>query len=380
MKYVQINTFPNKSTGTIMMQKHRELLAQGEESYVFWGRGRNPENKWEYKFGSRAGVYLDGALTRLFGRAGFYSRKATKELLEKLDDINPDVVHLHNLHGYYLNIEMLFKWLVNHSCEVRWTLHDCWALTGHCIYFTYIGCEQWKNRCSEDKTCPQIATYPKTISRRSCLRNYEDKKRIFTSVSKERMTIITPSHWLENLVKKSFLNDYLVEVHRNAIDAKIFQPTPSNFRKEYGIGNRFMILGVASPWTERKGLLYFIQLAESLNPEKYSIVLVGLSKKQIRKTCKKIIGITHTENALELAKIYSAADLLIQPSIEETFGMTVAEAQACGTSVLVVKDSACEEIAEDRNKFVIEDLSSLKEMVIDLSEKVPNLGKTIQSR
>ncbi len=208
MRYVQINSFYNGSTGTIMRGLHKELLEQGHDSYVFWGRRHETVSDHERRCASKAGVCLHGALTRLTGRAGFYSRRDTARLLEELDRIDPDVVHLHNVHGYYVNVEMLFEWLAAHRCQVRWTLHDCWAFTGHCAYFTYVKCAQWQSRCAYEKPCCQLSTYPKTISKRSCIRNFDDKKRLFGLVPAERMELITPSKWLADLVGESFLSKY----------------------------------------------------------------------------------------------------------------------------------------------------------------------------
>lgn len=341
--YAHINTVPNGSTGGIMMKEHCELLEAGEESYAFWGRGRAGECDHELRFATDAEVKLDALQTRLDGKAGFHSKAATKRLLERLDEIKPDVVHLHNLHGYYVNVEMLFEWLAARECCVEWTLHDCWAFTGHCAHFTYVKCAQWKDRCAYSKTCPQIDTYPKTISKASVSWNYEQKKRLFSLVPAKRMKLIAPSQWLANLVGESFLSRYTVEVRHNTIDTSVFKPTPSDFRQRYGIGERFMILGVASPWTERKGLGDFARLADELDGDKYAIVLVGLSEKQIRQMPEGIIGVARTDSREELAGIYSSADIYATPSIEETFGMTVAEANACGTFVVVIEGTACME-------------------------------------
>lgn len=346
--YAHVNTVPNGSTGGIMMREHRELLAAGNDSYVFWGRGRDAENDHECKFASNVGVKIDVLQTRLDGRAGFHSGIATRRLLAHLDRINPDVVHLHNLHGYYLNIAMLFDWLAHHDCKVEWTLHDCWVFTGHCAYFTYVRCSQWQSHCARIEPCPQLNAYPKTVCKSSCSKNFEDKRRLFTRISTERMTLITPSRWLEELVKKSFLGQYPVVVRHNEIDRTVFKPTPSDFKERVGIGDRFMILGVASPWTERKGLGDFMRLYRELDPEHFSIVLVGLSKRQIDELPNGIFGIMRTDSQQELAEIYTAADVFVHPGIEETYGMTVAEAQACGTRVIVREGSACVEAADLR--------------------------------
>lgn len=376
MKYVQINTVPNGSTGAVMKRVEEERLAAGDECWRMWGRGHAAESEREFNFGSKVGVYLDAALTRLDGRAGFHSRVATRRLLHKLDEVDPDVVHLHNLHGYFVNIEMLFSWLAAHRCQVRWTLHDCWAFTGHCAYFTYVKCAQWQSHCAYSESCPQLDTYPKTFSKRSCVRNFEDKRRIFTSIPAERMTLITPSHWLEGLVRQSFLKGYPVEVRHNTVDTSVFKPTPSDFRERYGIGDRFMVLGVASPWTERKGLSAFMELADEFDPRKFVIVLIGLSNRQIREVSGRLIALPRTDRAEGLAEAYTAADIYVTPSIEETFGLTVAEAQACGCAAIVRSGSACCEALVGNNGTSYS--GSLKELLRIIEEY--RMGKLSETR
>ena len=367
--YAHINTCPNGSTGGIMMKEHKELLAKGEESYAFWGRGRDAQNEHEMKFSTDFEVKCDGVATRLDGKAGFHSVAATKRLLERLEQIKPQVVHLHNLHGYYLNVKLLFEWLAQHDCRVEWTLHDCWAFTGHCAYFTYVKCAQWKTHCAYSESCSQLKTYPRTFAgSASCKWNFAHKKHFFTLVPADRMKLITPSQWLADLVGESYLRDYPVEVRHNTIDTSIFKPTPSDFRERYGIGDRFMILGVASPWTERKGLSDFVHLANDLDSEKFAIVLVGLSGKQIKELQKQLVAIHKVDNPRELAGAYTTADVFVHPGVEETFGMTVAEAQACETHVIVTQGSACAEIADRDNTSVVPaDLSTLKATIVKLA-------------
>ena len=354
--YAHINTVPNGSTGGIMMKDHREHLVAGEESYAFWGRGRDAENPNEMKFASDAEVKLDVFQTRIDGKAGFHSKVATKRLLARLDEIKPDVVHLHNLHGYYVNVEMLFDWLANHDCNVEWTLHDCWAFTGHCAYFTYVKCAQWQSHCAYGVPCSQLHTYPKTISKASCKWNFDAKKRVFNLLPAERMRLITPSQWLADLVGESFLKGYSVEVRHNTIDTSVFKPTSSDFRERYGIGNRFMILGVASPWTERKGLADFVRMARELDSDKYAIVLVGLSEKQIKEMPEGIVGLARTDSREELAGIYSTADVFFNPSAEDNFPTVNLEAEACGTTVVTYNTGGCPETVRRVDSCVITSL------------------------
>lgn len=351
--YAHINTVPNGSTGGIMMKEHRELLAAGKESYAFWGRGREAEKPNEMKFASDVEVKLDLLQTRIDGKAGFHSKNATKRLLARLDEIKPDVVHLHNLHGYYVNIEMLFNWLANHNCKVEWTLHDCWSFTGHCAYFTHAKCAQWKEHCAYSRPCSQLNTYPKTYSKSSCSWNYDEKNRLFNLVPAERMKLITPSQWLADLVGESFLKDFPVEVRHNTIDTDVFKPIPSDFRERYGIGDRFMILGVANPWTERKGLSDFVRLAGQLGSDKYVIVLVGLSEKQVEELPKGIVGLTRTDSREELAGIYSTADVFFNPTTEDNFPTVNLEAEACGTSVVTYDTGGCSETVKCEGSHVV---------------------------
>lgn len=356
--YVHINTVPNGSTGGIMMKEHRELLTVGEESFAFWGRGRDAEDEHEMRFASDLEVKADVLQTRLDGKAGFHSKAATKCLLARLDEINPDVVHLHNLHGYYLNVEMLFEWLAEHDCKVEWTLHDCWAFTGHCAYFTYVKCAQWKSHCAYAKPCQQLGTYPKTYSKASCSWNFEQKKRLFNLVPADRMKLITPSQWLADLVGESFLAKYPVEVRHNTIDTSVFKPTPSDFRERYGIGDRFMILGVASPWTERKGLADFVRLAGELDSEKYAVVLVGLSKNQVKEMPAGIVGLGRTDSSQKLAGIYSTADVFFNPTTEDNFPTVNLEAEACGTPVVTYDTGGCAETLQREESCTVQEFKA----------------------
>ena len=344
MRYVSINSVPNGSTGAVMRQVTEERRALGDECWCMWGRGRAAENDHEYNFGIRPEFYLDVLQTRLVGKAGFHSKLATHRLLKKLDEIKPDIVHLHNIHGYYVNVKMLFDWLLSHqNVQVKWTLHDCWAFTGHCAYFTYVKCVQWKDHCAHFGSCPQLKSYPKTISSRSCAWSFEHKRACFTQLPAGRMVLVTPSLWLESLVKDSFLNKYPIEVRHNTIDRRVFKPTPSDFRERYGLGSRFMVLGVASPWSERKGLGDFLRLAGELDPERYVVFIVGLNEKQLKQLPDHIIGMGRTDSAEELASIYTTADVFFNPTREDNFPTVNLEAEACGTRVITYDTGGCKE-------------------------------------
>lgn len=333
--HAHINTVPHGSTGRIMMAEHRRLLAGGEDSFAFWGRGRDAESDSEMKFSSDLDIALDAIATRLDGKSGFHSVAATRRLLARLDQIDPDVVHLHNLHGYYLNIQMLFEWLHRHHCRVEWTLHDCWAFTGHCAYFSFARCDQWESCCAYSGNCPQLAAYPRTIAGSStCMWCFKQKKAIFNMLEPDRMKLITPSRWLSDLVGRSFLFRYPVQVIPNTVDTSVFKPMESSVRDELGVGNRYMILGVASPWSERKGLPDFYTLANRIDPASAVIVLVGVSRKQRKSLLPHMIGLSKTDSQVELAELYSAADVFFNPTYEDNYPTVNLEAEACGTPVI----------------------------------------------
>ena len=330
MKVLQINSVCGiGSTGKICTDIAKQLIDDGHECKIAYGRGVVPD---EYKdLAVRIGSNLDNKLsavhTRLTGKHGFSNKSATIEFVKWAESYNPDVIHLHNIHGYYINIEILFKYLKRVQKPVVWTLHDCWPFTGHCAHFDMCGCNKWMSHCGN---CPQINTYPKSLFDNSH-KNFEQKKKIFTSL--KNLTIVTPSIWLKTLVNQSFLGCYDVKVINNGINREVFKPTPGNFRKINGLENKKILLGVANIWNKRKGFDDFLKLASMID-EDYIIVLVGLSKKQISGLPKNILGITRTESASELAHIYTTADVFVNPTYEDNYPTVNLEAQACGTPVV----------------------------------------------
>lgn len=347
MKILMINVVCGiRSTGRICTDLARELEMQGNEVKIAYGREEVPEQyeKFAVRIGSEWGTKYNALMARICDNDGLAAKNSTKKFLEWATRFNPDLLWLHNLHGYYINYELLFKWIKSRPhMQVKWTLHDCWAFTGHCVHFSIEGCYRWKKECY---SCPQKREYPKSFLIDASRENYLRKKSAFVGV--HDMTIITPSNWLANLVKISFLKNYRVEVNYNKVDNNIFKPTKSNIRKKYNINNKIVLLGVASTWSEKKGLNDFKELARKLD-DSFVIVLVGLNKKQIKKLPNNIIGIERTSDVTELAEIYSSADLFINASREETFGMTTVEAIQCGTPAIVYKGTACEEIVEMYN-------------------------------
>ena len=329
MKILQINsTCGFGSTGRIAADILNTVTKNGGEGIICYGRGTASGGVPSYRIGSETLVKIHGILSRITDRQGFYSTKATKDLIRKIEEYNPDIIHLHNIHGYYLDIRVLFDYLKKCGKPIVWTLHDCWPFTGHCAYFTASGCEIWRTGC---KNCPSKKEYPQSLIFDNSEKNYSEKKELFTGLT--NMTLVTPSVWLKELIEKSFLSKYPIKVINNGINIDVFKPTESDFRKKYGIESKKIFLGVASVWEERKGLSDLIKLA-SLLKEDEKLVLVGLTGKQISELPNGIIGIERTESVKELAEIYSAADVFLNPTYEDNYPTTNLEAVSCGTPVV----------------------------------------------
>lgn len=358
MKILQINIFGNLSTGRIAVDLYRTLIKNGEEGMVAFARNTIDPDVPFIKIGTPRDVMTHGVLTRMTDRTGFFSKRATRRLLKKIDEYQPDIVHLHNIHGYYLHIKLLFDYLKKKNIPVVWTLHDCWAMTGHCCYFSEAACDKWKTGCGK---CPQKSAYPASFLFDASKRNYRDKKEIFSHAN---MRLVTVSKWLEGLVRQSFLKDYPVCTIYNGVDLQVFQPTESNFREKYGLSGKKIVLGVASNWDERKGLKDFIRLSQ-IPDEKYKIVLLGISEKERESLPDEILALPRTNSVKELAEIYTAADLFLNASVEETFGLPTVEALACGTPVIVYNATALPEIVSPDCGFVVEkhDFGRIKEIL-----------------
>lgn len=352
MRYLLINSVCGfGSTGRICAEIADQLSSQGHEVKIAYGRMDNVPEKYRgmaVRIGSDMDMRFHGLATRIFDAHGFASKSATRRFLAWAETYNPDVVWLHNIHGYYINVEMLFAWLKKRpDTQVKWTLHDCWAFTGHCAYFTMAGCEQWTTHCEK---CVKKKGYPSSLLMDGCKRNFDRKRAAFTGV--KNMTLITPSQWLADLVKRGFLKDYPVEVVYNKINTDIFKPTPGDFREKHGLEGKYVILGVANIWDTRKGLADFLKLAGTLD-ETYHIVLVGLSEEQLQSLPSNVLGIRRTANPQELAQIYSAADVLFNPTYEDNFPTVNLEAEACGTMVVSYDTGGCKETLRRSDSFVI---------------------------
>ena len=344
MKVVQINTTCGiGSTGKICVAVSELLTRQGIENYILYTQGES-DYPLGIKFAGKSYKKVQALKSRVFGNYGFNSQQATRKLIGHLERIQPDIVHLHNIHGHDCDLEMLFRYLKTKSVKLFWTFHDCWAFTGYCTYFDMVGCPRWKESCGG---CPQRKGVTWFFDRSREL--HERKKELFSGLD---LTIITPSHWLAGLVKESFLKDYPVKVIHNGIDLSVFKPTESDFRKKHNCGNKYVLLGVAFGWGARKGLDVFAELAKRLD-ESYQIVLVGTDDKVDKLLPKNIISIHRTQNQKELAEIYTAADIFVNPTREENYPTVNMESIACGTPVLTFRTGGSPEIPDEHSGCVV---------------------------
>lgn len=351
MHILQVNSdYKYGSTGRIASELQDRIILVGDKCTVAYGRKRikNIENSYVIQIGSKFDNYLHLVQTRIFDVHGFSSLWATKAFIKKIDFLKPDLIHLHNLHGYYIHIGLLFEYLKKIGRPVIWTLHDCWAFTGHCAYYDYLGCEKWKKECSH---CLLKGAYPSSLCFDGSKRNYQLKKNIFTGSN--NLTLVTPSKWLMSQVKNSFLEKYPVKVINNGIDLKVFQPISSSFRKRHNIDGMFLILGVAGVWTERKGYKYFVELSKRLKQDE-KIVLVGLSAAQMKQLPDGIIGVQSTNSISKLAEIYSAVDVFVNPTLEDNYPTTNLEAIACGTPTITFNSGGSAESVKDGCGLVVE--------------------------
>ena len=318
-----------RSTGRICTDLAAALEEQGHEVKIAYGREEVPEQfkKYAVRIGNDLDVKLHGLKARLFDGCGFGSKKATEKFIEWVKEFDPDVIHLHNLHGYYINIEVLFDYLRTCRKRIIWTLHDCWAFTGHAAFCEAANCERWITGCYD---CPKKNDYPASLFDKST-ENWKKKKNLMEGIP--NLTIVTPSEWLANLVRNSFLAQYPVLVIHNGLNTSVFKPTDSDVKERLGLQNKKIVLGVAALWEKRKGLDDFISISKML-PTQYQVVLVGLSRKQVRYLPKAIVGIERTNSVNELVELYTAADVYVNPTYEDNYPTTNLEAIACGTPVI----------------------------------------------
>lgn len=369
MKIAQINIATNGSTGKIMRGIAEVAEARGHLTHTYspvrFVRGEKaafPALKGHTYWGSRLESFWHYYGGTLLGRNGLFSRRGTKHLVKELKRFGPDVVHLHNLHAYCLHLPTLFRYLKTEQLPVVWTLHDCWAFTGNCPHFVVANCERWKTGCHH---CPQPKTYPKMYVDTS-KKMYRLKKHLFTAL--HNLTLVTPSAWLKDLAEQSFLAKHPVRVIHNGLDLSAFTPTISDVRDRYDLHGKKIVLGVAAGWSTRKGLDVFVNLAKRL-PDDYRVVLVGAGTGGH----EHITGIPRTEDQRELAALYAAADVFVNPTREDTFPTVNIEALACGTPVLTFRTGGSPECVDTTCGSVVDvdDVDALQREILRICEQAP---------
>ena len=364
MKVLQINSVCGTgSTGRIAVQISDYLNQHNVENYIAYGFG-NSERPNTFCFGNSLDAHLHSFLSRKLGWQGKMSHIPTWRLIQYMERIKPDIVHLHNIHGHYLNYKMLFRYLKKINCQVVWTFHDCWPITGKCAHFTKVRCEKWKTGCFD---CPQLDCYPDSQRDRS-RKSYLEKKAAFTSI--QNLHIVTVSNWLKSIVEESFLGWVDIRCIYNGVDTDRYSFHDSIIRETYQLEDKFVILSVASSWNKGKGLDQLLALSNKLQKDDV-IVLIGIAPDQQKSLPNNVIGVSVIKNQNLLTQWYSTADVYINFSVEETFGLVVAEAMACGTPAIVMNSTACPEVMDTNTGFVVEpsDLEAVKAAIEEIKTK-----------
>ena len=369
----QINVTCNwGSTGRIAEEIGQVAIQQGWDSYIAYGRGKPVSKSHLIRIGNNWDMYEHGLETRIFDNHGLASRGVTQKLIRQIEEIKPDVIQLHNVHGYFVNYPILFDYLAKCKIPVVWTLHDCWTFTGHCAHFALAGCYQWKNEACLH--CKYKKSYPASLFFNRAHRNFLDKKKAFTAP--KNMTIVTVSHWLEELVQQSFLSCHQVITINNGIDVQIFSPKNNGkkIREKLGISQPYMLLGVASVWEASKGIFDFVKLRELLPADQYAIVLVGVDDRTAKILPQGIVTVKRTNNVEELAEIYSVADVFLNPTWQDSFPTTNLEAMACGTPVVTYRTGGSPESLTEKTGKVVEqgDLVAFVSNIEEICKKGKN--------
>ena len=385
-KLLQINPVlrTSTSTGRIMKEIGELAMANGWESYVAYSKGRDGlpgSTSIPVPVGNKASVAWHGLQTRILDRHGLGSVLATKRFIEDIRRIRPDIIHIHNIHGYFLNYRILFDFLSHSGIQVIWTVHDCWLYTGHCYHYMYAGCDRWKTGCGH---CPQRWKFPRSLLADRSARNFRDKRDAFCSMPEDRLTIVPVSDWMRSEMSESFLKDYRFQVIHNGIDTDVFSPQPaleSEVRRCYGLGDRHVILGIASIWSEEKGLNDFVEMAARLDSDEV-IVLVGMDRKQLDDVLSRygrtvlgdrMVAVKRTADVHQLAGLYSTADVLVNPTWQDNYPTVNLEAISCGTPVVTYRTGGSIEAVAGDTGFVVEqgDIEGL----VDAVRRVETLGK-----
>lgn len=356
-RLLQINAVlrPSTSTGRIMQEIGELAMQHGWESHIAYSYGRDgilPCKSHLVPVGDRWSVACHGLATRLLDRHGLASARATRQFIRRMEGIHPDIIHIHNIHGYFLDYRILFDYLSESSIPVVWTIHDCWLYTGHCFYYSFAGCDRWKSGCGH---CPQRREFPASWWADRSARNYADKKEAFTSIPRDRLTVVPVSEWIGDEMKESFFGKYNFRVIHNGINTEIFRvyDDDGDIRRCYNIGNKHILLGVASVWSREKGLDDFVRLAGMLRDDEV-IVLVGVRPEVRKRLPRNIVAIPRTENIGQLAGLYSAATAFVNPTWQDNYPTVNLEAIACGTPVITYRTGGSIEAVTEGTGFIVE--------------------------
>ena len=364
MRIAEISAFYQYSVGKIMRDIKQYIDNKTEDACeIFYARGEKVEVKGVTKFASKISNYYNALIARVFDNDGFCSKYNTKKLIKKLKEFNPDVIHIHCLHGYYLNVELLFKYFKdNPNIKIVWTMHDVWAITGHCCYFNKANCEKWKTQCH---SCPLKKEYPKSLIFDNSKRNYEKKKKFFTSLSKDQLTIVTPSIWIKGIIENSFLSKYQIINIYNGIDLDKF-----NLEKEElssVVSKKKILLSVASVWDYRKGLDTIIDISSKIGPD-WEIIIIGKIDKKVVLP-KNITHIERTSNQQVLKQYYQSCDVFFNPTKDDNYPTVNLEAQACGAKVLTFdvgggKETDCGNLyLYNKDINIIENINNIRDNI-----------------
>lgn len=346
---LQINVDANNgSNGSIARDIGTIALSKGWKSYIAYGRRHIPCDSELIRIGNDFDIRIHGILTRLFDLHGLGSILATKRFLRKVDKIKPDIVHLHNIHGYFINYKLLLEYLIINNIPIVWTFHDCWPFTGHCGHYVKYKCNKWKTHCEK---CPGVHGYPISLFLDRSYKTFELKKCLFTKP--EILHVTTVSKWLSSEAKESFFSKYPIHVIYDGIDTDSFTNRPSDIRRRFGLEDKFILMSAAANWSNAKGWNDYIQLSHIL-PNDCVIMLIGVTETQKKSLPQNIIAVPRQEGKQKLAEFYSVADVLLSLSYMETFGMTTAEAMACGTPGISYNVTACPELITPETGLVVE--------------------------
>ncbi|MCG9881757.1 MAG: glycosyltransferase [Bacteroidia bacterium] len=373
MKILQINSTANLgSTGRIAEQIGDLIIREGWQSIIAYGRGANSSNSELYRIGDAFDVKMHGFQSLILGRHGLGSNNSTDEFINYLAIQKPDIIHIHNLHGYYINFVKLFDYLLKSKIKIVWTFHDCWPITGHCTYFSDIACFKWESECNN---CPKKFNYPKSLFFDNSQKNFNLKKKLFNDVP---IQIVTVSNWLKAIVEKSFLFNQKISAISNGVDSSIFRikPKSSFLINKYNLKHKKVLLAASTSWAKQKGFNDYLELASVLN-EDIIVVLIGLRLDLIKKLPKNILGIERTENIEELVDWYNVSDIVMNLSIQESFGLTTVEGFMCGKPSIVYNTTASPELIIDTCMGEILEINNINKVNLEI---IKLLDKEIDSK